>query len=151
MDPRRGVLSLLGTKEQEMDILAKTKVESLLEGELSAAETYRRLVDRFKDRPFAETLRENLASHQRRVDVLQARVSQDGGAADANVVAWSGIDADDEVIVFHVLDENEDQLLREYRNRPGMADLDATSLRILGDTLIPEQERTEKSIAKLLA
>src|SRR3990172_8443492 len=113
-----------------MEEAAKTKVEALLEGERAAVATYQELVNRLRDSPHLDVLRQNLGSHQRRVEVLQARVTETGGWAEGGGRPWHGIDGDT-TTVLSVLEENEDQLLREYRNRPGMADLDPASLRIL--------------------
>ena len=133
-----------------MDEAAKTKLEALLQQELAALATYQELADRWRDTPYIDAIRQNVTSHQRRVQVLQARVAETGGWAEPNALPWTGIDGDTGEILT-VLEENEDQLLREYRNRPGMADLDPASLRILGDTLIPEQDKSHRNIAELKA
>ena len=133
-----------------MDEAAKTKLEALLQQELAASQTYQELAERWKDTPHIDAIRQNQASHQRRVEALQARVAETGGWAEPETRPWPGIDGDTGAVLT-VLEENEDQLLREYRNRPGMADLDAASLRILGDTLIPEQDKSHRAIADLKA
>ena len=129
-------------------------LNSFLRGEISAVETYRQAIDRLSDDPLPE-LRENLASHQRRVEVLQREIISLGGVPESGSGAWGAftrlIEGGAALLgrgpALAALEEGEDRGLAQYRKDthklPG-----ATRL-LVESELLPDQQRTHDRMSRV--
>jgi uncharacterized protein (TIGR02284 family) len=126
-----------------------------LRGELSAVETYRQAVEKIHDDFLRASLTELSQSHQQRVTLLRARVSQFGGEPATSSGAWGGFAkvVEQGAKVFGVkaalaaLEEGEDHGLRMYRD--DLDKLDPSVQAFVLNELLPEQQRSHDQMSNL--
>ena len=130
------------------------RLNGLLTGELSAVETYERLIAEFaSDSPIE--LEECLRSHQMRVQALKVRILDLGGTPSTGGGIWATFVAMFEggaalfgrKTAFCALAEGENLGVSEYRDV--LDDLDAESRHLLTTRLIPEQLKTRHIVHNL--
>ena len=137
-----------------MNSTAETAVQqlnSLLRGEISAAETYRMAIDKVVDsddtRSTAGLLREIQEEHGRAAQGIRDRIREMGGEAADSSGAW-GIWAKTvqgtmnllgDTSSLKALKEGEEHGLKDYQD--AIADLDASSSQLIRNQLIPSQQR----------
>jgi hypothetical protein len=129
-------------------------LNSFLRGEISAVETYRQAIEKLSDDPIPE-LRENQASHQRRVELLQREIMNLGGVPESGSGAWGAftrlIEGGATLLgrgpALAALEEGEDRGLAQYRKDlnqlPG-----ATRLLVESD-LLADQQRTHDRMSRV--
>jgi bacterioferritin (cytochrome b1) len=132
------------------DQTAIDPLNSLLRGEISAAETYRMAIDRVagSDSPAnAALLREIQEEHGRAAQALRDRIRELGGQATESSGAWGAwaktvqatMNLFGDSSSLKALKEGEEHGLKDY-NDAGSA-LDATSQELVQNQLIPQQRR----------
>src|SRR5688500_5917696 len=130
---------------------AVTQLNSLLRGEISAAETYRMAIDKVADSDNvanAGLLREIQEEHGRAAQGIRDRIRELGGEPSDSSGAWGawaklvegtaslfGGDAGS----LKALKEGEEHGLKDYNE--GFDDIDATSAELVQNQLIPAQQR----------
>jgi hypothetical protein len=123
---------------------------AFLHDELATVASYRRALPQFGDAPDAEELRACLASHERRIAMLEQRIrflggdpNEDDEASDvAPPVLGVGGDA-----AIDALEASEDRGLKHYLDDVCKLDRDTRSL--VAREILPEQVRTYDSLADL--
>lgn len=128
---------------------AVPQLNSLLRGEISAAETYRMAIDRVASDASsnAALLREIQEEHGRAAQAVRDRIRELGGEAVDSSGAWGawaktvqatmGLFGD--VSSFKALKEGEEHGLKDYNDAVGS--LDETSRQMVQNQLIPQQRR----------
>lgn len=134
------------------ETLAGTAVEhlnSLLRGEISAAETYRIAIDKVEgDHPTeVASLREIARVHGEHAQKLRGEIRRLGGEADDSSGAWgawaktvegvSSLFGDESAL--KALKEGEEHGLEEYQD--AVEDADASGRHLILETMIPAQQR----------
>ncbi len=130
-------------------------LNSLLRGELSAAETYRQASEKVKDPDARARISECHQSHQRRIALLRERVLSLGGQPSESSGAWGGFakllqggaDLLGDKAAIASLEEGEDHGLKDYR--ADLSDLDPESRRLVETELLPLQQRTHATLSQL--
>jgi len=130
-------------------------LNSFLRGELSAVETYRQALDKVDDPGARFDLETCMRSHQQRVDTIRDRILELGGEPAFDSGPWGvfakliegsakalGVKA-----AVSALEEGEDHGLNDYRD--DMDKLDADSKRLVEEYILPEQERTHRTMSTL--
>ncbi|MFZ5479930.1 MAG: DUF2383 domain-containing protein [Myxococcota bacterium] len=133
------------------------RLNSFLRGEISAVETYRMVLDKLTSGQHRRVLEENFRSHERRISLLRDRIVQLGGKPSEGSGVWGaitklfqgGANVFGEASAISALEEGEDTGLKQYRDSDGLTDLDTDSLRLIHNTLLPEQERTHAELARV--
>ena len=125
-------------------------LRAFLRDELTAAESYRRVLPGFEHAPDAAELRACLASHERRIATLEQRIRDLGGDphqddADAAAPAAAIGGGGDEAIA--ALEASEDRNLKHYLDDVGKLDRDTR--RLVAREILPEQVRTYDSLSDL--
>jgi hypothetical protein len=144
--------------DREDDAMATQPIEQLnsfLRGEISAVETYRQALEAVNDALARTQLELCHVSHQHRVDVLRTRIIELGGEPVQSSGAWGAFAkaaegsaaALGEQAAIDVLEEGEDHGLKDYQKR--LKDLDVTSRTFVAQELLPEQERTHRTLSAL--
>ncbi|HET9034727.1 MAG TPA: DUF2383 domain-containing protein, partial [Myxococcaceae bacterium] len=64
------------------------KLNSFLRGEISAVETYRQALDKITDPAIRSQLQNCEQDHERRIQLLRARITELGGTPDQSSGAW---------------------------------------------------------------
>jgi uncharacterized protein (TIGR02284 family) len=130
-------------------------LNSFLRGEISAVETYRQALEKV-DKPTIRTqLEECMRSHEMRVEVLTRRVAALGGSPEAKSGVWGvfaklvqgGADVLGEKAAVAALEEGEDHGRDDYKRDVGK--LDGESRRIIESQVLPEQERTHRTLSTI--
>ncbi len=141
---------------------AVTQLNSLLRGEISAAETYRMAIDKAGDSANnvanVGLLREIQEEHGRAAQALRDRIRELGGEPSDSSGAWGawaklvegaanlfGGDAGS----LKALKEGEEHGLKDYNE--GLDDIDATSAELVQNQLIPAQQRHINLLDQLIA
>ncbi len=141
---------------------AVTQLNSLLRGEISAAETYRMAIDKAGDSANNAAnvglLREIQEEHGRAAQALRDRIRELGGEPSDSSGAWGawaklvegaanlfGGDAGS----LKALKEGEEHGLKDYNE--GLDDIDATSAELVQNQLIPAQQRHINLLDQLIA
>ena len=127
------------------------QLNSLLRGEISAAETYRMAIDKIADSTTtvanAGLLREIQEEHGRAAQGLRDRIRELGGEAADSSGAW-GVWAKTvqgtmnllgDASSLKALKEGEEHGLKDYQE--ALDDVDATSAQLIQNQLIPAQQR----------
>jgi demethoxyubiquinone hydroxylase (CLK1/Coq7/Cat5 family) len=130
-------------------------LNSFLRGEISAVETYRQALEKVEQSTVRAQLEECLRSHELRVEVLQRRVQALGGAANSGSGVWGifakvvqgGADVLGEKVAIAALEEGEDHGRDDYKR--DIDKLDGESRRIIEAQVLPEQERTHRTLSTL--
>ena len=141
------------TEESSID-----QLNSLLRSELSAVETYDKVLDELRSSSEREVLRECANSHRARVRTLRDTIGELGGVPADTSGVWGGAAAGlvrrnasavGERAAIAALEEGEDHDRDDYYR--ALDQLDATTRRLVVEArLIPEQHRTHDAISALL-
>jgi uncharacterized protein (TIGR02284 family) len=129
---------------------AVRQLNSLLRGEISAAETYRMAIDKLAegDRATdAALLREMQEDHGRAAQQLRERIRALGGEASDSSGAWGAwaqtvqgtANLFGDAAALKSLKEGEEHGLKDYQE--ALDDLDAATAGIVQSTMIPSQQR----------
>jgi hypothetical protein len=135
------------------------RLNAFLRGEISAVETYRMVIDKLQGNQMQHRniLEEGCRSHERRVSLLRDRIVQLGGTPSEGSGVWGaisklwqgGANIFGEASAIAALEEGEDAGLKQYRDSDGLVDIDTDSLRMINNTLLPEQERTHAALHRV--
>src|SRR4051812_20833452 len=137
-----------------------TQLNSLLRGEISAAETYRMAIDKVAaaaDASNAGLLREIQEEHGRAAQGLRDRIQELGGEASDSSGAW-GVWAKTvqgtmslfgDAASLKALKEGEEHGLKDYQE--AVDALDANSAQLVQNQLIPAQQRHINLLDQLIA
>ena len=127
------------------------QLNSLLRGEISAAETYRMAIDKIADSNAATAnaglLREIQEEHGRAAQGLRDRIRELGGEASDSSGAWGvwaktvqgTMNLFGDASSLKALKEGEEHGLKDYQE--ALDDVDATSAQLIQNQLIPAQQR----------
>jgi uncharacterized protein (TIGR02284 family) len=137
------------------------QLNSLLRGEISAAETYKMAIDKVRDTdtsaPNAGLLREIQEEHGRAAQGLRDRIRELGGEAADSSGAW-GIWAKTvqgtmnifgDTSSLKALKEGEEHGLKDYQE--ALDDVDATTGQLIQNQLIPAQQRHINLLDQLIS
>jgi uncharacterized protein (TIGR02284 family) len=136
-----------------------TQLNSLLRGEISAAETYRMAIDKIVASPNSENvglLREIQEEHGRAAQGIRDRIKELGGEASDTSGAW-GIWAKTvqgtmnllgDASSLKALKEGEEHGLKDYQE--ALDDVDASSAQLIQNQYIPAQQRHINLLDQLL-
>lgn len=137
------------------DVASIETLIAFLREELAAVASYRRALPRFDDADDAEELRACLASHERRIAMLEQRIrflggdphQQDEEAAgdEGSRAAPAPLGGDDAAIA--ALEAREDRGLKHYLD--DVCKLDRDTRTLVAREILPEQVRTYDSLADL--
>jgi len=131
-------------------------LNGFLRGEMAAVATYKLALDHLESATHARSnLEACLQSHQQRVSLLRAAISERGGTPDAAAGAWATIvqivDASDEAFgdreAIAALVDGEDQGLAGYRS--DLAGLDASTRQLVELQILPKQIQTQYMMSEL--
>jgi uncharacterized protein (TIGR02284 family) len=130
------------------------KLNSLLQGELSACETYEIALEKAKEPEVVALLTECQSSHKRRVAKLTAIVTESGGTPVTSSGPWGafaklvegGAAVFGESAAIGSLEEGEDHGLKSYNS--GLEKLAPQAADIIETDLRPAQEHTYQLIAQ---
>ena len=135
------------------------QLNSLLRGEISAAETYKLAIDRAASEFPAQvrTLRAISQEHGEAAQLLREHVTRSGGEADNSSGAWgiyvktlqSVAKIFGDTTALKALKEGEEHGLRDYRD--ALDSLDPESRRLVAERLIPAQERHITTLDGMIA
>ena len=126
------------------------QLNSLLRGEISAAETYRMAIDKVADSDKAANaglLREIQEEHGRAAQGIRDRIRELGGEASDSSGAWGvwaktvqgTMNLFGDASSLKALKEGEEHGLKDYQE--ALDDVDATSAQLIQNQLIPAQQR----------
>ena len=126
------------------------QLNSLLRGEISAAETYRMAIDKIADGDKAANaglLREIQEEHGRAAQGIRDRIRELGGEASDSSGAWGAwaktvqgtMNLVGDAASLKALKEGEEHGLKDYQE--ALDDVDATSAQLIQTQLIPAQQR----------
>jgi uncharacterized protein (TIGR02284 family) len=136
-----------------------TQLNSLLRGEISAAETYRMAIDKIVASPNSENvglLREIQEEHGRAAQGIRDRIKELGGEASDTSGAW-GVWAKTvqgtmnllgDTSSLKALKEGEEHGLKDYQE--ALDDVDASSAQLIQNQYIPAQQRHINLLDQLL-
>lgn len=134
---------------ETMTRTAVDQLNSLLRGEISAAETYRIAIDKAEDGRAAElaSLREISREHGEHARKLRDEIRRLGGEADDSSGAWGAWAKTVEGVsslfgdasALKALKEGEEHGRKDYQD--ALDHLDASSRRLIVETMIPAQQR----------
>ncbi len=130
---------------------AVRQLNSLLRGEISAAETYRMAIDKIVDSPASATnaglLREIQEEHGRAAQGLRDRIRELGGEASDSSGAWGAwaktvqgtMNLFGDASALKSLKEGEEHGMKDYQE--AVDDVDASTAQLIRNQLIPAQQR----------
>lgn len=137
------------------------QLNSLLRGEISAAETYRSALDKVSDSDDVGAsdvglLREIQDEHAQAADELRNRIRELGGEASDSSGAWGvwaktvqgTMNIFGDTSALKSLKEGEEHGLKDYQEAKD--DVDPTSAQIIEDQLIPSQQRHVSLLDQLI-
>jgi len=147
------------TRQTDRSRETVAQLNSLLRGEISAAETYKMAIDRAAAEFPAQvrSLRAIAQEHGEGAQLLRECVKRQGGEADDSSGAW-GIYAKTiegvakifgDTTALKALKEGEEHGLRDYRD--ALDSLDGESRRLVAEQLIPAQERHITTLDGMIA
>jgi uncharacterized protein (TIGR02284 family) len=137
------------------------QLNSLLRGEISAAETYRMAIDKVADNTSsaasAGLLREIQEEHGRAAQGLRDRIRELGGEASDSSGAWGvwaktvqgTMNLFGDASSLKALKEGEEHGLKDYQE--ALDDVDATSAQLIQNQLIPAQQRHINLLDQLIS
>jgi len=131
------------------------ELNTLLGGEISAVESYKKALAGIDDQSLAPVLEECQISHARRAQMLRQRVEELGGNPTETSGLWGVFarsvegtaTAFGDKAAIEVLEEGEDKGLKDYEDR--MARFDSESLRLIQSECYPQQQLTHKTLSEL--
>src|SRR3954464_3234852 len=125
------------------------QLESLLRGEISAAETYRMAIDKLSEDPSGNVglLRQIQEDHGRAAQGIRERIREMGGQGADSSGAWgvwaktvqATMNLFGDAASLKALKEGEEHGLKDYQE--ALDDVDATSAQLIQNQLIPAQQR----------
>ena len=138
------------TQTKSVDVL-----NSFLRGEMSAVETYRQALEAIEQSTARESLKECMRSHEARVQVLSDRIRSIGGNPVKQSGVWGafakiaegGAKLFGDKAAIAALEEGEDHGRDDYRRDIGKLDIDSRAL--LESQVIPQQQRTHRTVSDL--
>jgi demethoxyubiquinone hydroxylase (CLK1/Coq7/Cat5 family) len=131
------------------------QLNSFLRGELSAVQTYNIALEKLTQSPIRAQLETCQMSHARRVVTLRERIAARGGKPADSSGPW-GVFAKaveqvgavlGEKTAIAALEEGEDHGLHDYKD--DLDKLDAETRQIVVVELLPEQERTHRTMSQI--
>jgi uncharacterized protein (TIGR02284 family) len=130
------------------------KLNNILQGELSACETYRIALDKVEDPSIKSKLKECHICHNGRVDTLVEKIVELGGKPVENSGAWGsfakmmegGATAFGDKAAVSVLEEGEDKGLSDYKK---LLEDDNLEVKAVASTLLNKQESTHSIMRDL--
>ncbi len=130
-------------------------LNSLLSGEIAAAQSYRQAIEKIQEISIKNQLEQLELSHAQRVQRLRNRIRQIGGDPVVDSGLWGGFAQmlESGAVVFgvgaalNVLEQGENQGLNSYKD--ALRSLDPESGRLIERELLPEQEKTRGTIGTL--
>jgi uncharacterized protein (TIGR02284 family) len=139
----------MGTSTECVD-----KLNSLLQGELSAVETYRQALEKTQDARVKEELKACHSCHAGRVDTLVQKVKEMGGKVPENSGVWGafakmmegGATIFGDKASIAVLEEGEDKGLDDYNK---MLQDSSPEVKAVAAALMPMQEGTHAKMRTL--
>jgi demethoxyubiquinone hydroxylase (CLK1/Coq7/Cat5 family) len=131
------------------------KLNSFLRGEISAVETYRQALDKITDPAIRSQLQNCEQDHERRIQLLRARITELGGTPDQSSGAWGvwaklvqgGGDLFGQKTALQALEEGEDHGLNDYRR--DLDELDGDTRSWMESNILPSAERTHGALSTL--
>ena len=131
------------------------ELNNLLQGEISAVETYRIALEKLTDGGLRDTLDACLRSHSQRVDVLKQKVIANGGVPTETSGAWGVFARSAETVSASLGDKNgvatlengEDHGLKSYQVDTDKLTAEARS--VINNDLLPLQLETHRIISML--
>lgn len=148
------------TGSDSMGTTGVGQLNSLLRGEISATETYRMAIEAITDSTrFADQmalLRQIQEEHGRAAQSLRDRIRELGGEASDSSGAWGAwakftqgtANLFGDAASLKSLKEGEEHGLKDYEE--AVDDLDATSVNLIENQLIPQQQRHVKLLDQLI-
>jgi hypothetical protein len=139
---------------------AVRQLNSLLRGEISAAETYRMAIDKLiqdgRDPGQVATLRELQRDHIRAASIFRKRIAELGEASDESSGAWGAwakvamgtAQLFGDTAALRALKDGEDHGLKELR--ASVENLDTESAELVEKGLIPAQQRHISRVSTLI-
>ena len=133
---------------------AVDQLNSLLQGELSALETYRQVLEKIEDTRAKQVLKDCHMCHSKRVDTIVEKIVSLGGRPAENSGVWGafakmmegGAKVFGDKAAVSMLEEGEDKGLADYKKL--VADPDMV-VRELAADLISDQEATHEKMRNL--
>ncbi len=134
------------------------ELNQLLQGELSAVETYQMALDRLDaNSPLRTEIDACMRSHQSRVMMLRDQVIALGGQPVHGSGPWGAFakavegtaKVFGEKAAISALEEGEDHGLADYKRELGDKDLDAQSRLIVMNQLLPAQQETHARVSQI--
>src|SRR3982751_6532221 len=129
-----------------------TQLNSLLRGEISAAETYAQAIEKCRDSGSSrmsdvQMLRDMQEEHGRACQALRSRIRDLGGEASDSSGAWGAwaqtvqgtMNLFGDASALKSLKEGEEHGLKDYQE--AVDDVDATTAQLIANQLIPAQQR----------
>ena len=134
---------------------AVEQLKSFYRGEISAVEAYRQVMGSTYDQRFQAALRQNLASHQWRVQWLGQRIRELGGSTPTGSGPWGSFvkalettaTAIGQQASIAVLEEGEAHGVKDYRD--DLPNLDGESERFVRELVLPKQIESHRVISNL--
>jgi hypothetical protein len=132
------------------------QLNSFLRGELSAVETYDQCIAKIeKNSQIVGTLQDARSSHERRVELLRARVAELGGKPAESSGAWGGFaklveggaKAFGESAAVAALEEGEDHGRDDYKR--DLKDVSPETSAFVQTELLPAQKQTHDALSRL--
>lgn len=131
------------------------QLRSFCRGEMSAVETYLQAIETTKNEAILYQLRNNLRSHQERVQLLRRRIEALGGEVPDSSGPWGVFakavegtaSALGDKSALAVLEEGEDHGLADYR--ADFSNLDVESQELIAQQILPQQVETHNKLASL--
>lgn len=138
-----------------MQTEAIKQLNSLLEGEISATETYKQAIDKVDDPSFRQVLTDCLSCHEKRSRTLTEAVTQMGGEPAHGSGVWGafakmmegGATLFGTQATIGILEEGEDKGLDMYRK--ALEKDEPEVCRLVNDDLLPAQQRTHAAMSAL--
>lgn len=131
------------------------QLRSFCRGEMAAVETYLQAIEATKDEVILGQLRNNLTSHQGRVELLRQRIQALGGEVPESSGPWGTfakvVEGTASVMgqksALAMLEEGEDHGLADYR--ADFSNLDIESRRLIAQQILPQQIQTHDALSRL--
>ncbi len=132
------------------------QLRSFCRGEMSAVETYRQAIAAASEPWVAQKLRSNMASHERRVEMLRRRIEELGGEPPESSGPWGlfakAVEGTAAALgqrtALSALKEGEDHGLKDYY-QSDLTDLDSGSHLLIRKVILPQQMQTHRSVSDL--
>jgi uncharacterized protein (TIGR02284 family) len=131
------------------------QLNSFLRGEISAVETYDNAYENAKSESIRDELAQCRRSHERRVALLRDHILRLGGKPAEGSGVWGafakvtegGAGVFGESATISALEEGEDHGLKDYKS--DLSKLDAQSQSFVLSEILPEQEKTHRTLSTL--